>query len=608
MSKETGSIRISAMNIFPIIKKSLYPHREIFMRELTSNAVDALNRLSFLERTRKFRNDQQGEYRIDVSIDKIAKTLSVEDNGDGMTKEEVNSNINEIAFSGAKEFLEKYVPDVKMIGCFGLGFYSVFMVAKRAIVETKSYKAQENACQWSCQGDMEYQLEDSNRSQRGTKITLHLEVEQEEFLDTERIERIIQKYSDFVPFPIYLNDRCVNTINAPWHQSKSDLTSKDYRVFYKKLYPDTNDPMFWIHLEIEGAISLRGLIFVPSLPQEKGNLRFFCNRVFVQDNCTELVPEFLSFLDGVIDSEDLPLNVSRDKFQGHPNTLRIKNFIQRKMAEQIVLIAKTRRADYMRFWEFYHQNIKMGALVDEKWFKEVSPYFLFPSSKKSLTTLSEYQERAAQKHPKEIYYLTDIVQQSPHLETFKNRDTEVLFLSDRIDHLLLTTKYLEKGINGAEWKRIDTVFHRHPDEPKERPADWNAFKEYFSQYVKDGTTIEIDFLHTPEVSGLFRVSDSDAKSDDYKKISILYDKHAPYWKDWKENRIFVVNMNNRLIRLLYDIFINDHNNPLLAKVCPQIYQHALLRCGRIKQEKIGDVLFNAEQIISLACESELNES
>jgi molecular chaperone HtpG len=611
MSIETGIITVNAERIFPIIKKSLYPHREIFLRELISNATDALNRFHFLSiRDTSISGDRE-ESRIDIYTDKTVRTISIEDNGDGMTRDEVKTNINEVAFSGTQKFIETYNPDVKMIGYFGLGFYSIFMVAKEARLETKSYKSAEEACLWSSKGDGQFKLEVGNRVQRGTKITLFLEPGHEEFLESELLEKLIRKYSDYMPFPIYLNGRCVNTIHAPWHLSKNELTSKDYLDFYQKLCPNANDPLFWIHLDIEGQVNLRGLLYVPDRLLKNGNIRLFCNRVFVQEYCLELIPEFLSFIEGVIDTEDLPLNVSRDKFQEDRNTKIIKNHLTKRVAREIVAMAQKRRADYMRLWEVYGEAIKTGAFLNEEWFAELSSYFMFPSSKKTLTTIQDYLERVTNKHSGEVYYLTDRVQQSQHLSMFRQRDLEVLYMDNEMDFLILKRLREESGAE-YELKRIDTVAHKPREEykdekreDKDAQANWNAFKAYIAELVPKEVSISIEALPAINISGIFKMQAEEAEVDEAANlIKRILNTDMP---GRKRKRIFVLNEENTLVQALFNLFVKDKSNSLLAKICLQIYKHVLISTGEIKTEDLGTILANAEEIMISACQAEIQK-
>jgi len=607
MPTEAGSITVNAEKLFPIIKKSLYPHREIFLREMISNATDALNRFSFLFNHDNSFGREYEELRIDIRTDKMAGTISIEDNGDGMTRDQVKKNINEVAFSGTQKFLETYHPEAKMIGQFGLGFYSIFMVAREVRVETKSLRQEEGASLWSSEGDGQFHLADNGRTKRGTHITLFIDSDHKEFLETERLENLIRKYSDYMPYPIYLDGRCVNTIHAPWHLNINELTSKDYLEFYQKICPNTNDPSFWIYLNLEGHVNFRGLLYIPDRPAREGNIRLFCNRVFVQEFCTELVPEYLSFINGVIDTEDLPLNVSRDRFQEDKRTQIIKNHIKKRVAREIASMAKTKRADYLHFWDEYGLYVKFGAILDEQWFTELSPYFMFSSSQKNLTTLKDYLLRATTKYPNEIYYLTDRVEQAQHLVIFKQRDLEVLLVDNEVDFPILK-RLCEESSDRLELKRIDTVVLNQPKNTdhevnESEKANWNAFREYFAQFLPKETSISIESLPTTNFSAIFKMHVEDTKNDDTEIIKerILKSNNP----ERKKRRILVLNQENTLIQALYHLFMEDKANALLTKICEQIYKHALISIGEIKHEDLGTILSKAEDIMTYACETEI---
>ena len=347
---EKGNIRVHTENIFPIIKKFLYSDHEIFLRELVSNAVDATQKLKAIMGSGEFKGEA-GDLRIDVDLDKENKVLKIRDRGIGMTAQEVDQYINQVAFSSAEEFLEKYKgqSEANVIGHFGLGFYSAFMVSDRVEIFTKSWK-EAPAVRWECDGSPEYTLEETDKAERGTDIILHINSESEEFLDEHRIESILTKYCRFLPVPIYFNGKQINNTNPAWKKKPSELTTQDYQNFYKELYPYNELPLFWIHLNVDYPFNLTGILYFPKIKQsyeiQKDKIQLYSNQVFVTDEVKDIVPEFLMLLHGVIDSPDIPLNVSRSYLQGDPNVRKINSYISRKVADKLEEIFTKERKEF----------------------------------------------------------------------------------------------------------------------------------------------------------------------------------------------------------------------------------------------------------------------
>ncbi|HEX3024948.1 MAG TPA: molecular chaperone HtpG, partial [Chitinophagaceae bacterium] len=376
---QKGQIRVHTENIFPIIKKFLYSDHEIFLRELVSNAVDASQKIKTLTGIGEAKGDI-GDLRIDVILDAKEKTLTISDKGVGMTKEEVDKYLNQVAFSGAEEFLEKY-KDANIIGHFGLGFYSSFMVSEKVEVLTQSYNADAATVYWSCDGSPEFELYEVERKERGTKIILNINEESKEFLEAHRIKSILDKFCKFLPIPIFFTDvaeekkkeeeeKSINNTNPIWVKKPSDLTKEDYEKFYRELYPFGETPLFWIHLNVDYPFNLTGILYFPKIKQsyeiQKDKIQLYSNQVFVTDEVKEIVPEFLMLLHGVIDSPDIPLNVSRSYLQGDPNVKKINNHITKKVADKLEEIFKNARAEYEQKWESLGLFVKYGMMTDEK--------------------------------------------------------------------------------------------------------------------------------------------------------------------------------------------------------------------------------------------------
>jgi molecular chaperone HtpG len=501
---EQGNISIHTENIFPIIKKWLYSDHEIFLRELISNAVDAIKKLKMVSRTGEYAGDT-GEPEITIAIDKDKKTLSVSDNGIGMTADEVKKYINQVAFSSAEEFVQKYksTPDEQIIGHFGLGFYSSFMVASRVEVDTLSYQAGAQAVHWSCDGSTQFELTESDRTDRGTTVTLTLMDEELDYLEPYRIKQLVTKYCDFMPFPIKFEGEQINKQKAPWKESPSSLSQEDYLEFYRYLYPFQEDPLLWVHLNTDYPFVVNGILYFPKLKPDvdvtKGQIKLFCNQVFVSDNCEEVIPRFLMPLRGVIDSTDIPLNVSRSFLQNDRTVRKIADYIAKKVGDRLKELYRDDREQYIRGWQDLGTFVKFGSMNDDKFKKQVEDILIYrttyegvgnresgvgetelpavqvqseegdvwqdvrpsesPSSGsatldgKTYTTLKEYLERNKERHENRVYYCTDAASQATYVELHKSQGLEVLFMDSFIDSHFIS--FLEREYSDVKFSRVD---------------------------------------------------------------------------------------------------------------------------------------------------------
>lgn len=490
---EQGNISIHTENIFPIIKKWLYSDHEIFLRELVSNAVDAIQKLRMVSHSGEYSGDL-GDPLIEIKIDKDAKTLSVSDNGIGMTADEVKKYINQVAFSSAEEFVEKYKAssDQQIIGHFGLGFYSSFMVAKHVRIDTLSYKDGSQPVRWDCDGSTEFQLSESDRTTRGTTITLTLQEEEEEYLEAARIQQLVRKYCDFMPVPIHLDGEQINRQKAPWKESPGSLTKDDYLEFYRYLYPFQEDPLLWVHLNTDYPFVVNGILYFPKLRPDvdvtKGQIKLFCNQVFVSDNCEEVIPRFLMPLRGVIDSSDIPLNVSRSFLQNDRTVRRIADYIAKKVGDRLKELYRDDREAYIRSWQDLGTFVKFGSMNDDKFKKQVEDILIFrttyqepttaapavevqtaegdvwqePSSTppsntvdgKTYTTLKDYLERVKERHENRVFYCNDESGQATYVELHKSQGLEVLFLDSFIDSHFVS--FLEREHPNVRFSRVDS--------------------------------------------------------------------------------------------------------------------------------------------------------
>src|SRR6185312_13407134 len=397
---QKGNIRVQTENIFPIIKKFLYSDHDIFIRELVSNAVDATQKLKTLSSLGEVKGDL-GESTIDIQLDKEAKTITISDKGVGMTAEEVDKYINQVAFSGAEEFLNKYKGqnETNIIGHFGLGFYSSFMVSERVDIITKSYRENAAAVKWECDGSPEFSLEEFEKPERGTDIVLHINDESQEFLDPERIRTILKKFCRFLPVPIRFEGQQINNTQPAWTKKPGELTTQDYQDFYKELYPFSEAPLFWIHLNVDYPFSLTGILYFPKIRQsyelQKDKIQLYSNQVFVTDEVKDIVPEFLMLLHGVIDSPDIPLNVSRSYLQGDPNVKKINNHITKKVADKLDEIFTKERTEFEEKWESLGMFVKYGMTTDDKFLEKAVKFHIMEDVKGGkFYTLEEYRAAA----------------------------------------------------------------------------------------------------------------------------------------------------------------------------------------------------------------------
>ncbi len=488
---EQGNISIHTENIFPIIKKWLYSDHEIFIRELISNGVDAISKLNMLSRSGEYKGETSAE--ITIAVDKEAKTLSISDSGIGMTADEIKKYINQVAFSSAEEFINKYKDndDQQIIGHFGLGFYSSFMVADRVDIDTLSWREDAQPVHWSCDGSTSFEISESDRTQRGTTITLHLNDDEGEYLEEARIKQLVKTYCDFMPVPIKMGDEVINKQEALWKKSPADLTDKDYLDLYRYLYPFEEEPLLWVHLNTDYPFVVNGILYFPKLKPDvelnKGQIKLFCNQVFVSDNCEEIIPKFLTPLRGVIDSTDIPLNVSRSFLQADRTVKRIADYVAKKVGDRLKELYRDDISEYVRIWQDLGTFAKFGSLNDEKFKKQVQNYVIFRTTadlakadepevavevdgedewadvgKKSAvdangasyTTIKEYLERNKEKHENRIYYATDEVSQSTYINLLKAQDLEVLFMDSFIDTHFVS--FLEQEYSDVKFSRVDS--------------------------------------------------------------------------------------------------------------------------------------------------------
>ncbi len=462
---QKGNIRVQTENIFPIIKKFLYSDHEIFLRELVSNAVDATQKLKTLASIGEFKGEL-GELNIEVKLDTENKTLTIADKGIGMTAEEVDKYINQVAFSGAEEFLKKYEGknEANIIGHFGLGFYSGFMVSEKVELRTRSYRDDAQPVKWECDGSPEFTLEPIEKEQRGTEIILHINEESQEFLDSSRIKAILDKFCKFLPVPVLFEEKQINITQPAWTKKPSELSAQDYQDFYKELYPFSEAPLFWIHLNVDYPFNLTGILYFPKIKQsyeiQKDKIQLYSNQVFVTDEVKDIVPEFLMLLHGVIDSPDIPLNVSRSYLQGDPNVKKINNHITKKVADKLEEIFTKDRAEFEGKWESLGLFVKYGMMTDDKFLEKANKFHLMQDAAEGkFYTLEEYRSAtgAIQKNKEGkqvIIYTTNPVQQDSYIQAARNKGYVVVKLETLVDSAFLNQ--MEMKWENVHFIRVDS--------------------------------------------------------------------------------------------------------------------------------------------------------
>ena len=504
----TGKIGVTTENIFPVIKKFLYSDHEIFLRELVANAVDATQKMKALAASGEY-NDELGDLAVRIELDEAAKTLRIVDNGIGMTAEEVDRYINQIAFSSAGEFLEKYKDQLNsIIGHFGLGFYSAFMVADKVTIETLSWKEGANAVKWSCDGSPEYDMEECEKSDRGTVITLYISDDEKEFAQKNRIEGLLNKYCKFMPVPIIFGkeqewkdgkyvdtdkDNVINKVEPLWSRKPADLKDEDYKEFYKTLYPMAEEPLFHIHLNVDYPFNLTGILYFPKIKNNveisRNKIQLYCNQMFVTDSVDNIVPDFLTLLHGVIDSPDIPLNVSRSYLQSDSNVKKISTYITKKVADRLDEIFRNERAQLEEKWDNLKLFIEYGMLSDEKFCDRAMKFCLLKNTEGKYFSIDDYKKaiesEQTDKEKKVVcLYATDLESQYSFIEAAKNRGYDVLLLDCQLDSHFVNL--LEAKVENTRFARVDSdsIDNLIPKEDKIKPELSEKEQEELSTIFK----------------------------------------------------------------------------------------------------------------------------
>lgn len=554
---QTGKINVNTENIFPIIKKFLYSDHEIFLRELVSNAVDATQKLKTLASTGEFKGEL-GELRVDVKLDKENKQLIISDRGIGMTAEEIDKYINQIAFSGAEEFVEKYKdkPEAQaIIGHFGLGFYSSFMVAERVEIKSRSFRDGSEAARWECDGSPEFSLEATDKEERGTDIILHIHEDSMEFLENTRIETLLNKYCKFLPVAIWFEEKQINNTQPAWTKKPAELTDEDYTKFYEELYPFAEKPLFHIHLNVDYPFSLTGILYFPKQPKnfevQKNKIQLYCNQVFVTDSVEGIVPDFLTLLHGVIDSPDIPLNVSRSYLQSDGNVKKISSHITKKVADKLEEIFKNSREDFETKWEDIKMFIQYGMLSDEKFNDKAPKFNLFKSVSGKYFTADEMQEalKPLQTDKNEqliVLYTSNEKDQHSFIESAKSRGYDVMVMDSPLDAHLVNM--LEGKLEKTRFVRVDsdTVDKLiQKDEPvisKLNETEQETLKKLVEERVEKNFSVQLEAMSESDMPLLITRPEFMRRMKDMSALG----GGNPFMRDMPEQYNLVVNTNHPL--------------------------------------------------------------
>lgn len=609
----TGKINVQTENIFPVIKKFLYSDQEIFLRELISNAVDASQKIKTLVSLGKA-SCELGDLTIDVKVDKDAKTLSVIDHGIGMSEEEVKKYINQIAFSSAEEFVEKYkgTDAANIIGHFGLGFYSAFMVSSLVEIKTKSYQDNTPAVHWTCDGSTEYSMKEIDREDRGTEIILHIAEDSEEFLEENRVVGLLRKYCSFLPIPIRCGNekvwekpegkdkeeevekpRIINNTNPLWKQQPSALTDEDYKKFYRELYPMVfEEPLFQIHLNVDYPFNLTGVLYFPKvknqLELQKNKVQLYCNQVFITDQLEGIIPEFMMLLHGVIDSPDIPLNVSRSYLQSDANVKKISNHITKKVAEKLEEMFKNDRADFEKKWDDIKVFIEYGSLADEKFYEKAQKFFLLKNTDGKYFTLDEYKNQieSLQKDKNDtlVYlYAADVNTQHVYIEAAKDKGYDVLLMDGFLDTHFINM--LEQKIEKSKFTRVDAdIIDKLIEKDEVLPSklsddEKEKLKGLFETNVeKEKFSVQIENLSESDLPVMITQNEFMRRYQDMGKIS-----GQPSFGNFEHYNL-IVNGNHTLAQRILSETDDEKKNALTQ----QLIDLALLSQNILTGKKLSD--------------------
>lgn len=617
MAIEKGSISIHTENIFPIIKKWLYSDKDIFIRELISNGCDAVNKVKRLASLGEAKIPNDEKYKITVSIDKGQGTLSFRDNGIGMTEEEVKKYINQVAFSGAEDFFNKYKDKMEessdIIGHFGLGFYSAFMVSKKVQIDTLSHIEGAEPVRWISEGGTEYEISNSDTiTQRGTLITLFLDDDSQEFLDEYNVRSIINKYCSFLPVEIYLENKeenedskddevlPLNDTKPLWTKAPKDCTDEEYKEFYKKVFNVFDEPLFWIHLNVDYPFNLKGILYFPKLKNEfelvEGKVKLYNNQVFVADNIKEVIPEFLLLLKGVIDCPDLPLNVSRSFLQNDKDVSKISKHIVKKVADKLKSLCKNEREEYTKFWDDIEVFIKYGCLKDEGFYDKIKDFILFKTINDEYLTLDDYLEKCKDKHENKVFYVSDEKQQSQYIKLFKEYNLDAVILKTSIDnHFISMLEYKNQGVN---FNRIDSDLSDvlKEDGAEENKEEIEKIEELFKSEI--GERVEkysVQSLKNEQTPAIILVSEHSRRMAEMKSQFAGMDLGM----EFNEEKTLVINDKNPIIQKILSMKDDESKKDKLSLICNQVVDLALLSNKELSSEELDLFIKRSNELMNM---------
>ena len=619
MTNQKGSISIHTENIFPIIKKWLYSDKDIFIRELISNGCDAVNKYKKLISLGEAKGNADESYKIKVSIDKENSALIFEDNGIGMTAEEVEKYINQVAFSGAEDFFNTYKDKMNeendIIGHFGLGFYSSFMVSKKVQIDTLSYKENATPVRWVSEDGLEFELTQSdNRKTRGTTITLFLADDSKEFLEEYTVRNIIDKYCSFLPVDIYLEtikteetkeDEVVDTTpindtNPLWLKAPKDCTDEEYKEFYRKVFKTFDEPLFWIHLNVDYPFNLKGILYFPKLKNEfeliEGKVKLYNNQVFVADNIKEVIPEFLLLLKGVIDCPDLPLNVSRSFLQNDRDVSKISKHIVKKVADKLKSLYKNERENYEKFWDDIQVFIKFGCLKDESFYDKVKDSILFKTINSQYITLNDYLENCKEKHENKVFYVSNEEQQSQYIKLFKDYGLDAVILDSTIDnHFISMIEFKNQGVhfNRIDADLSDILKENDNEDNKEIKTDIeNLFKDVIGDRINN---YSVESLKSEDTPAIILISEQSRRMAEMRSQFAGMD----FGMSFEEEKTLVINNNSSIVKKLVSLKDDESKKEQVSLICNQIVDIALLSNKELDSKQLDEFIKRNNQLMSM---------
>ena len=619
MTNQKGSISIHTENIFPIIKKWLYSDKDIFIRELISNGCDAVNKYKKLISLGEAKGNADESYKIKVSIDKENSALIFEDNGIGMTAEEVEKYINQVAFSGAEDFFNTYKDKMNeendIIGHFGLGFYSSFMVSKKVQIDTLSYKENATPVRWVSEDGLEFELTQSdNRQTRGTTITLFLADDSKEFLEEYTVRNIIDKYCSFLPVDIYLEtikteetkeDEVVDTTpindtNPLWLKAPKDCTDEEYKEFYRKVFKTFDEPLFWIHLNVDYPFNLKGILYFPKLKNEfeliEGKVKLYNNQVFVADNIKEVIPEFLLLLKGVIDCPDLPLNVSRSFLQNDRDVSKISKHIVKKVADKLKSLYKNERENYEKFWDDIQVFIKFGCLKDESFYDKVKDSILFKTINSQYITLNDYLENCKEKHENKVFYVSNEEQQSQYIKLFKDYGLDAVILDSTIEnHFISMIEFKNQGVhfNRIDADLSDILKENDNEDNKEIKTDIeNLFKDVIGDRINN---YSVESLKSEDTPAIILISEQSRRMSEMRSQFAGMD----FGMSFEEEKTLVINNNSSIVKKLVSLKDDESKKEQVSLICNQIVDIALLSNKELDSKQLDEFIKRNNQLMSM---------